>query len=150
MHPRQVVVLHEVLGDELVVRGDLVLAAAAGDPPVELVGGESGRQVAELVGERAGPGVEADEHEETPAVHRDLEQAVVGPVEGPGSGGVEDPLLAGGNVGALEQGGAQAGAVQVVGPAVVRAPDPVVPPDVAGIGIEQRGGPVSAHVVEGA
>jgi hypothetical protein len=66
MHPGQVVVLHEVLGDELPVRVDRVLDAAQEPVLVEPVSREPYREIAQLVLEPRRIRVGTDEHERAP------------------------------------------------------------------------------------
>ena len=81
MHPGQVVVLHEVLGDELVVGRDLVFGRAGEPPLVEAVAGGPRGQVAELLGQRAPASGSRFTNTSGPSVYAHREQAVVGPVE---------------------------------------------------------------------
>ena len=150
--PGQVVVLHEVLADELVVRRDVVGAAALRDPLVEPVVGEpvrTGRRAGSASG--AGSGGEVDEQEEAPATRQRRRAGRSRRGRRPVATDVSKiGLLPGGHVGALEQRRAQARAVGVVGPVVVRAADASAVPDLAGVGVEQPRGAVPADVVEGA
>ena len=148
MHPGQVVVLHEVLADELVVGVDVVGEPALRDPLVEPVVAEARRQVAQVHRQGRGVRVEVDEQEQAPGVDGDVVEPVVGLVEALGDGGVEDRLLAGGDVGALEQRRAEAVPVGVVGPRVVRAADAPAVADLAGVARQQLRRTVAADVVE--
>ena len=122
MHPGQVVVLHEVLGDELPVRLDLVLDPADEALLGEPVAGESLGKIAELVVERGRLGVEAHEDEAAPLVDANRVESVVGLVERLDLAHVEDVLLILGNPRLRrEERCPQAGAVEVVGPRVVGA-----------------------------
>ena len=122
VHPGQVVVLHEVLGDELPVRVDLVL-----DPPDEALLGEpvaveSLGKIAELVVERGRLGVEAHEDEAAPFVDANGVKTVVGPVERLDLAHVEDVLLILGNPRfGREERCSQTRSVEVVRPRVVGA-----------------------------
>ena len=148
MHPRQVVVLHEVLAHELPVRLDLV-GAGAGEPPlVEPVAREALREVAERLGERSRGRVQAGEDQRAERVDGDRQQRVVGLVERRRRTRVEDRALVVGDARAVEQRRAQAAPLEVVGPAVVRAADRARDP--AGALVEQPGPAVTADVVEAA
>jgi hypothetical protein len=98
VHPRQVVVLHEVLADQLVVGCYLIAPPPLGAPLFESVAGQPVRQVAELAGQRGGPGVKVDEHQEPPRLGTHREQPVVGFVETFDRGQVEHALLVGRDV----------------------------------------------------
>src|SRR5215217_1374713 len=148
MHPRQVVVLQEILADELVVRCDFVPLLSHHPPLVQPVVCETLGQVAELLGERSGVQVEVDEDEEAPALYPDGQEAVVSFVEFANLAHVEGGLGILGDVRALEERRAQAFALEVVSPTVVGAPYPVVACH-AGAVVEQLGSPMATDVVEG-
>src|SRR5215213_8621266 len=89
MHPRQVIVLQEILADELVVRSDFVPFLSHHPPLVQPVVREALKQVAELLGERSSIRVEVDEDEEAPTLCPDGQEAVVSFVEFPNLAHVE-------------------------------------------------------------
>src|SRR6266568_1836059 len=146
MDPREVVVLHEVLADELVVRLDLVHLLPRNPPLVEPVAGEALRKVAEFVGERWAVRIEVDEDQAAPRLGADGEETVVGPVELLHVAHVEDALLAFGDLGALEERRPEAGAVEAVRPAVIRAAEEAL--DVERAFVDELRTAVSADVVE--
>ena len=145
VHPRQVVVLHEVLADQLPVGLDVVLDAALQAVLAKAVAGEALGQIAELVLELGRLRVEADEDEEVPLgdahgveAHLVLvERLDVRHVEGDAR--LDGHLTLGG-----EQRRAEAFAVEVVRPRVVRAREETL--DVARA-LAQAGAAVPAHVV---
>ena len=136
MHPRQVVVLREVLHDELPVGGHVERAGRpvelGGAPLGEAVGRQPLRQIAEPLVERRRVVAEADEHERPPRLGADGDQPVVGHVE-----------IASGHF--VEQRRSHELAVGAVVPAVVGAANGVG--DVA-IAFGQLGAPVTAGVQE--
>ncbi len=122
MHPREVVVLHEVLGDELPVRLDRVLGRAHEPVLREPVAVEPRGQVAQLVLELRRRRVEADEDEAAPLRDADRVEPVLGLVELPHVRHVEHAALIVGNPGLRrEQRRPEARAVEVVRPGVVGA-----------------------------
>jgi|GEM_PF-6916250 len=149
MHPGQVVVLHEVFPDELVVRLDLVVAGTDDLPLLESIAPEPLGEVAELLAEGGRLRIEVEEDEEAPGVDLHGQEAVVRLVETLHPAHVENALHVLGDVRALEERGAQALAVEVVGPAVVGALDALAPQAVGPLR-EELGGAMAAHVVEGA
>ena len=147
VHPGQVVVLHEVLAEQLVVGRYVVVGGASHLPFAEAVSGGPLGQVAEMVRQWGGVVVEADEHERPPGLRTNGQQAVVRLVESGDLIRIEDPPLVARYVRPLEQWRADAGAIERVGPAVVRAADGPLHP--SGSRIEQPRATVAAGVVEG-
>ena len=132
MHPRQVVVLLVVLADELPVGRDLDVAALDGAPRFEPVGPQAIGKVAEPVVQWHGRRVETGEHEGSPASDADPVQPVFGGIE------VVDACFG-------EPGCGDQGAIEVVAPSVVWAPDRV---GQVAVGCRQFGTPVAAAVEE--
>ena len=87
------VVLHEVLGDELPVRLDLVRRGAGDLPLVHAIPGEAPPQVADQVVERPRGGVEAHDDERAEAIDAYGVETEVGLVERLDIGHVEDAAL---------------------------------------------------------
>ena len=83
VHPRQVVVLQEVLADELVVRRDFVGLLSHHPPLVEPVVREALGQIAELLGERRGVRSRLTKTRKPQLSALDGQEAVVRLVEAP-------------------------------------------------------------------
>ena len=120
--PRQVVVLHKVFADQLPVSVDVVLDAARQAVLVEAIPSELPDEVAELVLDRRRVGVEADEDETAPLCNPHRVQAHLSDIEGLDVGHVEGRALIDGHFAlGRKQRRTEAGAIEVVGPGVVRA-----------------------------
>src|SRR5918993_4158030 len=135
VYPRQVIVLHEVLTYELVVRADLVVLLAHQFPLFETVAGATLRQVSQMLGEGRGVRIEVYEDQEAPTVHVYGHQAVVSPIKALDPAHVEDDLHVLRDIRALEKRGAEARPLQIVCPGVVRTAYPVIAYR-AGMGVE--------------
>ena len=150
MHPGQVVVLHEVLGDELPVRLDRVLDRA--DEPVlgEPVSVEPRGQVAQLVLELRRRRVEADEDEAAPLRGAGRVEPVIGPCRTPSRPTCRtSPRCSSGNAGLRrEQRRPEARPVEVVRPGVVRALEEAFDPSIGSD--DELGTAMATHVVVGA
>src|SRR4051794_5003483 len=126
MDPRQMVVLHEILGDELPVRVDV---EAPSSDELELVQGIAPvalRQIAEPLPE--GPRVAIEIHEDEAAPRLDVygKQAVIRFRELPHLARVVESFLRVGDVEPLEVRSAEELSVERVAPRVVRAADHVL------------------------
>ena len=120
--PRQVVVLHKVLADQLPVGVDVVLDPASQAVFVKAIPSELLDEVAEFVLDRWRVRVEADEDETAPLSNPYRVQAHLSDIEGLDVGHVEGRTLIDGHFAlGRKQRRPEARAIEVVGPGVVRA-----------------------------
>ena len=121
MDPRQVVVLHKVLADQLPVGVDVVLDPARQAVLVEAIPSELLDEVAELVLDRRRVGVEADEDETAPLGNPHRMQSHLTDIESLDIGHVKCRALIDGHLAlGRKQRRTEARAIEVVGPRVVR------------------------------
>ena len=91
MHPRKMIILDGVFGEEFPVGVDFVFFLRDANPLVEAVSGEARRQIAHAFGERRRVVGGVGENEAAPFANGDRQQSEVGAIERRASGGRRIP-----------------------------------------------------------